>query len=41
VILGAGNSVFRTSDQRFKLKLLNVRQFSSGNVMLSYQPVSA
>jgi dihydrofolate reductase len=41
VILGAGNSVFRTSDQRFKLKLLNVRRFNSGNVMLYYQPVSA
>jgi dihydrofolate reductase len=41
VILGAGNSVFRTSGQRFRLKLLNVRQFDSGNVMLYYQPVSA
>jgi dihydrofolate reductase len=41
VILGAGKSSFRTSDQRFTLKLLDVRRFNSGNVMLSYQPVSA
>jgi dihydrofolate reductase len=41
VILGAGKSVFRTADQRFGLKLLNVKQFDSGNVMLYYQPLSA
>ena len=38
VILGAGRSVFRTSDRRFGLKLLDVRQFDSGNVLLRYQP---
>jgi dihydrofolate reductase len=38
VILGAGRSVFRTSDQRFSLKLLEVRRFDSGSVLLRYQP---
>jgi dihydrofolate reductase len=38
VILGAGKSVFRTSDQRFGLKLLDARRFDSGSVLLRYQP---
>lgn len=38
VILGAGRSLFRTSGQRFSLKLLDVRRFDSGSVLLHYQP---
>ncbi len=38
VVLGAGNSLFRTADERIGLKLLKVRSFDSGNVLLYYQP---
>jgi dihydrofolate reductase len=38
IVLGAGNSVFRTADQRIGLELLNSRAFDSGNVLLYYQP---
>lgn len=41
VILGAGRSVFRTSDQRFTLRPLKVRRFRSGGVLLHYQPAAA
>jgi dihydrofolate reductase len=40
VVLGAGKSMFRTADARFSLKLLSIRQFRSGNVLLSYQPTT-
>lgn len=41
VILGGGRSVFHTSDHRFSLKLLDVRRFDSGSVLLRYQPEPA
>jgi dihydrofolate reductase len=40
VVLGAGRSVFSTAGERVGLKLLESRPFSSGNVLLSYQPRS-
>jgi dihydrofolate reductase len=40
VVLGAGNSVFRTADERIGLELLNSRAFNSGNVLLYYQPTA-
>ena len=40
VVLGAGNSVFRTADDRIGLELLNSRAFDSGNVLLCYQPTA-
>ena len=39
VVLGAGKSVFRTAGERTALKLLKSTHFSSGNVLLRYQPV--
>jgi dihydrofolate reductase len=41
VVLGDGKSLFRTADERISLKLLKVRPFSSGSVMLYYQPAAA
>ncbi|PWU47507.1 riboflavin biosynthesis protein RibD [Micromonospora globispora] len=40
VVLGDGRSLFRTSDKRISLKLLKTRYFSSGNVLLTYQPAA-
>jgi dihydrofolate reductase len=40
VVLGDGMSVFRTADERISLKLLKTRVFSSGNVLLTYQPAA-
>jgi dihydrofolate reductase len=40
VALGAGRSIFRSADQRLQLKLLQTRTFSSGNVLLTYQPLT-
>jgi dihydrofolate reductase len=40
VVLGAGNSVFTTADERIGLELLRSRPFSSGNVLLYYQPAA-
>jgi dihydrofolate reductase len=40
VVLGDGKSLFRTAGDRISLKLLKTRAFSSGNVMLSYQPAA-
>jgi dihydrofolate reductase len=39
VILGQGRSVFAGAGQT-RLKLLTTRQFTSGNVLLCYQPVT-
>jgi dihydrofolate reductase len=39
VVLGDGKSLFRTADDRIRLKLLQARPFNSGNVLLTYQPV--
>ncbi len=38
VVLGGGNSLFRTAKKRTGLKLLNNRTFRSGNVLLTYEP---
>ena len=38
VALGNGRSLFRSSDRELPLKLLQTRTFSSGNVLLTYQP---
>jgi dihydrofolate reductase len=38
VALGNGRSLFRSSDRMLPLKLLQTRTFSSGNVLLTYQP---
>ncbi|MGQ0837720.1 dihydrofolate reductase family protein [Actinokineospora sp.] len=38
IVLGAGKSLFHTSDTRISLTLLQVRHFSSGNVLLYYRP---
>jgi dihydrofolate reductase len=37
VLLGSGNPLFKTTDKKALLKLVNVRSFDSGNVLLSYQ----
>lgn len=39
VVLGAGKSVFRTAEEWIPLRLLRVRPFTSGSVMLYYEPV--
>ena len=41
VVLGAGKSLFRTAEERFTLKLLDTRAFSSGNVVLIYEPAQS
>ena len=40
VVLGDGRSLFRTAPERIGLKLLSARPFRSGNVLLTYQPVT-
>jgi dihydrofolate reductase len=40
VVLGDGKSLFRTAEDRISLKLLKTRPFSSGNVLLYYQPTA-
>jgi len=40
IVLGAGRSLFHTATSRIGLRLLSVRQFESGNVLLTYRPVS-
>jgi dihydrofolate reductase len=38
VALGHGRSLFRSMSGRMRLHLLGVRQFASGNVLLTYRP---
>jgi dihydrofolate reductase len=38
VVIGDGKSLFRSIDHRLRLRLLQTRTFSSGNVLLTYQP---
>ncbi len=38
VILGGGKSLFRGLDRRYRLKLVQAKPFSSGNVILYYVP---
>lgn len=40
VVLGKGRSMFEGVPGQIRLKLLNMRAFQSGNVLLSYRPVS-
>ena len=40
IVLGDGKSLFSTADGRIGLKLLKTRPFSSGNVLLYYQPAA-
>jgi dihydrofolate reductase len=39
VVLGKGRSLFEGMSDRLYLKLISSRNFKSGNVLLSYQPV--
>ena len=41
VVLGAGPSVFSGAGEKISLRLLTTRAFDSGNVLLSYEPVSS
>jgi dihydrofolate reductase len=38
LVLGAGKSLFRTTEKRIGLKLIGTRSFDSGNVLLTYVP---
>ena len=38
IVLGQGHSLFETLNERVSLTLLRVRQFNSGNVLLTYRP---
>jgi dihydrofolate reductase len=40
VVLGRGNPLFKDRDTPMKLQLVNTRQFDSGNVLLTYQPLA-
>ena len=39
ILLSRGNPLFKDTGDKVQLKLVNVRTFRSGNVLLSYQPV--
>lgn len=39
VVLGSGKPLFKGLNDKLKLKLLNAKALSSGNVILEYQPV--
>lgn len=39
VLLGVGSVLFKPSMKRLNLKLINTKTFSSGNVLLYYEPV--
>jgi len=38
IVLGQGRSLFEDVSNRLKLTLLRVRQFNSGNILLTYRP---
>jgi dihydrofolate reductase len=38
VVLGGGRSLFRSTEDRLPLELLQTRTFRSGNVLLTYRP---
>jgi hypothetical protein len=38
IVLGQGRSLFEDLGNRMALSLLKVRQFTSGNVLLTYRP---
>jgi dihydrofolate reductase len=39
ILLGRGNPLFKSLDERLKLKILRTRSFHSGNVLLYYKPL--
>ena len=39
VVLGSGKTLLQGFNERLKLKLMEVKQFSSGTVLLCYQPL--
>ena len=39
IFLGQGNPMFKNLNERIHLKLIKTRVFSSGNVLLYYQPI--
>jgi len=39
ILLGSGNPLFKTPGEKSLLKLINMRSFDSGNVLLTYQPL--
>lgn len=39
VLLGNGNPLFKSMDEKINLRLLKTRTFHSGNVLLCYEPV--
>lgn len=38
IVIGQGRSLFESLNERVSLELLRVRQFDSGNVLLTYRP---
>jgi hypothetical protein len=38
IVLGQGRSLFEDLKNRVSLTLLRVRQFDSGNILLTYRP---
>lgn len=40
VLIGAGNSLSSTAQRRIPLRLLSIRQFRNGNVLLTYEPLA-
>jgi len=38
ILLGKGNPLFKSEDEKLNLKLLKTRVFTSGNVLLYYEP---
>jgi dihydrofolate reductase len=38
IAIGQGRSLFRDMEERLSLSLARVRQFDSGNVLLTYRP---
>lgn len=38
IMLGAGKTVFDAMEKRYPLKLLSMKSFKSGNVVLTYEP---
>jgi dihydrofolate reductase len=38
IVLGAGNPLFKQADGMLKLKLVNMKTFRNGNVLLYYRP---
>jgi dihydrofolate reductase len=39
IVLGAGKSLFTSTDKRLGLTLQGTKQFDSGNVLLTYTPI--